>query len=102
MSKYIVLSAKPYDFENAKGEKISGVKIAYINKKPSSREGEYGNPPLLTTCSLDVIKGKRLEETPAVFDMDFEQVTGKNNKPELFLTELDYVAPVDLGLFFEN
>jgi hypothetical protein len=100
MSKYIVLSANPYDFENTKGDKISGVRIAYINRKSSSREGEFGNPPLITTCSLDIIKGKRLEECPAIFDMEFEQVTGKNNKPELFLTELEYIAPVDFNLFF--
>ena len=102
MSKYIVLSAKPYDFENSKGEKISGVRIAYVNRKSSTREGEYGNPPLITTCSLDAIKGKRLEEAPAVFDLEFEQVTGKNNKPELLLTELDYIAPVDFNIFFEK
>lgn len=100
MAKYIVLSAKPYDFENNKGERIKGVKIAYINKKPSAREGEYGNPPMITTCSLDSTKGKRLEECPAVFEMDFEQITGKNNKPELMLTDLDYVAPVDLSIYF--
>lgn len=102
MSKYIVLSAKPYDFEDNKGKNISGVRISYINRKPSSRDGEYGNPPLITKCSLDVIKGKRLEECPAVFDLEFEQVTGKNNKPELLLTELDYVAPVDFSLFFDK
>lgn len=101
MSKYIVLSAKPYDFENSKKERIKGVRIAYINKKPSAREGEFGNPPMITTCSLDSIQGKRLEECPAIFDMEFEQITGKNNKPELMLTDLEFVAPVDLSLFFQ-
>jgi hypothetical protein len=100
MSKYIVLSAKPYDFESSKGEKISGVRIAYINRKSSPRENEFGNPPMITKCSLDIVKGKRLEEAPAVFDMDFEQVTGKDNKPELLLTDLDFVAPVDFSIFF--
>jgi len=100
MSKYLILSAKPYDFTNDGGERIQGVKIAYLNKKPSSREGEYGYPPLLATCSFDMTKGKRLEEVPAIFDMDFEQVTGKGNKAELFLTDLEYIAPVDFSLFF--
>jgi len=100
MSKYIVLSAKPYSFDDIKGKNISGVKIAYVNRKASSREGEFGNPPLITKCSLDLIKGKRLEESPAIFDLEFEQVTGKDNKPELLLTELEYIAPVDLNVFF--
>lgn len=101
MGKYIVLSARPYDFENNKGERVKGVKISYINKKPSVKEGEFGHPPFLTSISLDSIKGKRLEECPAVFELEFEQVTGKNNKPEIVLTDLEYVAPVDLSLFFQ-
>jgi hypothetical protein len=101
MSKYLILSAKPYDFiDNASGKQVSGVKIAYLNKKASSREGEYGYPPLLTTCSLELVKGKRLEEAPAVFELEFEQVTGAKNKAELLLTELEYIAPVDFSVFF--
>jgi hypothetical protein len=100
--KYLVLSSKPYDFDNSKGEKVSGVKISYINRKPSARENEYGNPPMITNCSLSLVKGKRLEETPAIFDMEFEQVTGQKNKPELLLTDLEYVSPVDFGLFFDK
>jgi len=100
--KYIVLSAKPYDFTNSNGENISGIKIAYINRKASVREGEYGNPPMITTCSLDTVRGKKLDLAPAVFDMEFEQVTGKNNKPELLLTDLEYIAPVDFSVFFEK
>lgn len=102
MSKYLVLSAKPYDFEDSNGRKVSGVRISYVNKKPSSRDGEYGNPPLITKCSLDAIIGVNLEQCPAVFDMEFEQVVGKNNKPELLLTDLEYIAPVDLSVFFKN
>ena len=101
MSKYIVLSAKPYDFENSKGERVKGVKISYINKKPSVKEGEYGHPPFLTSVTFDSAKGKRLEECPAVIELEFEQVTGKNNKPEIILTDLEYVAPVDFSLFYQ-
>lgn len=100
--KYIVLSAKPYDFENSKGERVQGVKIAYVNRKSSAREGEYGNPPMITTCSLDVVKTENLELLPAIYDMEFEQVTGKNNKPELLLTHLEFVAPADFSSFFEK
>jgi len=99
--KYLLLSSKPYDFDNSKGEHIQGVKIAYINRKPSSRDKEYGFPPLIATCSFDMVKGKRLEEAPAIFDMEFEQVVGKNNAPTLFLTDLEFIAPVDIISLFE-
>lgn len=101
MSKHLVLSAKPYDFEDDKGKKVSGVRISYVNLKPSSRDGEFGNPPLITKCSLDAIIGVNLEQCPGIFDMQFEQVTGKYNKPELLLTELDFIAPADLSIFFK-
>lgn len=100
--KYIVLSSKPYDFTNDKGERVNGVKIAYINKKPTSREGEYGHPPMITSCSVELVKGKQLDQCPAIYEMDFEQVTGKNNKPELMLCDLEFVSPVDFSLFFTN
>jgi len=98
--KYLVLSAKPYDFKNAKGEQISGTKISYVNRKVSARDGEYGHPPMITTCSTAVVNGKNLECCPAIFDLEFEQVVGKNNKPELLLTDLDFVSQVDLNSLF--
>lgn len=98
MSKYIVLSVKPYDFENDKGEHIEGAKISYINRNPSVREGELGYPPLIVSVTNKNLL-KQLGEAPAVYDMDFEQVTGKNNKPELLLTSLDFVSPVDFSVF---
>lgn len=100
--KYIVLSSKPFDFTNDKGQRISGVKISYINKKSTSRDGEFGNPPMITSCSTELVAGKQLDKVPAIFDMDFEQVTGKNNKPELLLCDLEYVAPIDFSLLFQN
>ena len=99
--KYLVLSAKKYDFENKEGKRISGVKLSYVSKI-SVREGEFGNPPLIVNCSNDVLDEKIVSNLPAVCDLEFEQVVGRNNKPELVLVGSELVAPVDLGILFDN
>jgi hypothetical protein len=101
MSKYLVLSLKPYDFVNDDGERIQGAKVSYLNKKPSVRENETGFPPLIVSITNPNLL-QDLKSAPAIYDMDFEQVTGRNNKPELMLSSLEYIAPVDFSLFFDN
>lgn len=100
MSKCLVLSIKPYDFENNKGERVQGAKVAYINKRATSRENEKGNPPLIVAISNTEML-KEISEVPAIYDLDFEQVTGKANKPELVLSGIEYIHPVDLSSLFE-
>lgn len=99
MSKHLVLSVKHYDFENKQGERIKGAKISYINKKPTKKEGEVGFAPLMVSINNKELL-ESLKEVPAVYELDFEQITGKNNKPELMLTDIDLIAPVDLTQFF--
>jgi len=100
MSKYLILSANNFDFENNKGERVKGTKIAYINKKPSKKEGVKGYPPLIVNISdKDIID--KLVEVPGVYEIDFEQVTGKNNKPELMITDLEFISMLEMGLLFQ-
>lgn len=100
--KYLVLSAKKYDFENKSGERVQGVKLSYVNKKSTVRKYEYGNPPLIVNCSNGLIDDKIISNLPAICELDFEQVVGKNNKPELVLVGSEFVANVDLNLYFES
>ncbi|NLL02353.1 MAG: hypothetical protein GX265_04980 [Mollicutes bacterium] len=93
--KCLVLSAKKYDFES-NGDRIQGVKIAYLNKKTLSRDNEYGTPPLIVNCPIDSILPDVLDSLPAICNLEFEQVTGRNNKPELILTNVDYLESVNL------
>lgn len=95
--KYLVLSAKKFDFESKQGERIQGVKIAYVGKKSTVRDNEFGNPPLIVNCSIDAIDKEVLNNLPSICDLEFEQVTGKNNKPELVLTNVNLIESVDFG-----
>ncbi|KOA74566.1 hypothetical protein ADU78_10385 [Clostridium botulinum] len=94
MSKHLVLSLKPYDFTNKEGQRILGVKVAYINKKPN--KDAKGFTPFIVNVSDEELFSKFIE-VPAIYEMDFEQVTGKNNKPEIVLTDVDFIAPVDIA-----
>lgn len=99
MAKYLVLSAKPYDFENDKGDRIQGVKLSYVSKRPSSREGEKGHPPMIASVTnMDL--ANKIDIVPAIYDLEFEQVPGKNNKPELLLVDVSFLDSIDLGILF--
>lgn len=99
--KYLVLSAKPYEFNSKDGNLIKGISVSYIQKKASSRENEFGHPPfIINSQSLDGFNKDDFKQIPGIFDMEFEQVTGKDHKPALVLTGMEFVAPIDFGTFF--
>lgn len=99
MAKYLVLSGKPFDFEDQNGKRIQGLKISYVSKRSSVKEGEYGNPPLIATVS-NMELAKKLNAYPAIYDMEFEQTAGKNNKPEIYLADVNFVTEVDISVLF--
>lgn len=98
--KYLVLSAKPYEFNSKDGNLIKGMSVSYIQKKQSSRENEFGNPPFIINSQLEDFNKDDLKQIPGIFDMDFEQVVGKDHKPALMLTGMEFVAPIDFSTFF--
>lgn len=98
--KYLVLSAKPYEFNSKDGNLVKGMSVSYIQKKPSSRENEFGHPPFIINSQIEDFNKDYLKNIPGIFDMDFEQVVGKDHKPALMLTDMEFVAPIDFTTFF--
>lgn len=98
--KYLVLSANSYDFNNKDGQRIKGTKVCYINKNVSSKDNVYGNSPMIVNCKE--VNQDILEKLPAICNLDFEQVTGRDNRPELILTDVSLVEQVDFSLYFSN
>ena len=98
MSKHLVLSVKSYSFTNKDGQRITGAKVAYVNKKASVRQNELGHPPMIVNVSDDV--EVLFSDVPGIYDMTFEQVTGKDNKPEIVLTDVCIVKPIDFDEIF--
>lgn len=98
MSKKLVLSAKLYDFTNDRKERISGMKITYINAKPV-KANEVGHPPMMMNIS-DPDISRKINVVPAIYDIDFDEVAGKNNKPQLIVSDADLISEVELSALF--
>ena len=98
--KYLVLSAKPYEFTSKDGNLVKGMSVSYIQKKQSSRDNEFGHPPFIINSQIEDFKKDDLKNIPGIFDMEFEQVVGKDHKPALMLTDMLFVAPIDFSTFF--
>lgn len=98
--KYIILSAKPYSFKNKNDEDVKGVTISYLNNKPSNRDDEFGYPPfIVNTSSLNDVDFSKLK-FPGVYNIDFEQVTGKDHKPTLVLNNIEFIKALDFNSLF--
>ncbi|MDD3962785.1 MAG: hypothetical protein PHT77_13105 [Bacteroidales bacterium] len=92
MSKYIILSARPYDFTNDKQERVQGLKLSYLNPGVQ-KEDVLGFEPMIASVpsGFEV----NLSEVPGRYNMEFEVVSGQKNRPVLQLTSLDFIEPIN-------
>lgn len=100
MGKVLVLGhSKPYDFKNDNGASIEGVKISYITARPTIKPGEVGYTPIQVSINPSMLK--EFKEIPGIYDVEFEQVSGRNNRPELAIVAFEFVKPADLTALFK-
>lgn len=98
MSKKIILAKQVYDFKDADGKRIKGCKITYLGKKPSPLENIEGYTPIVANINDDI--ADLIEVVPAVYDIEFEQVAGKNNKAVTFVSDINFNKEVDIPSLF--
>ena len=98
MSKKIILARQDYDFQDADGKRIKGCKITYLGKKPSPLDNIKGFTPIIANINDDM--AKLMDVVPAVYDIEFEQVAGKNNKAVTFVSDILYSNDVDIPSLF--
>ncbi len=90
MDKVIVLGhSKPYDFENESKERLTGVKVTFINSLPSEQNGCKGFLPL--QISLDPTVLVDLKELPGVYEVAYAMKPGKNNAPVATISSFKFV-----------
>ncbi|AFS79927.1 hypothetical protein Curi_3p00030 (plasmid) [Gottschalkia acidurici 9a] len=97
MSKKIVLAKQSYDFESD-GKRIKGCKITYLGKNPSPLENVQGYTPIIANIGEDV--AKCIDVVPALYDIEFEQVAGKNNKAVTFVSDIEFIKETDIPSLF--
>lgn len=87
----LVIYARQFDFEDDNKRRIQGGKIHYIDPTTSPADGEQGFPPL--ELSVDTSMMPNFTEVPGVYDLEFTQRRGRNNRPTLVLTKAVCVGP---------
>lgn len=98
MSKKIILAKQTYDFEDKEGKRIKGCKITYLGKRPSPLENIQGYTPIIANVTDDI--SQLIEVVPAVYEIDFEQVAGKNSKAVTFVSDIDFIKEVNIPNLF--
>lgn len=97
MSKKIILAKQEYDFES-EGKRIKGCKITYLGKKPSPLENIKGYTPIVANINDDI--ASCIEVVPAVYEIEFEQVAGRNNKAVTFVSDIEFIKECDIPSLF--
>lgn len=95
MSQHIVTGYRPYDFVNADGEKVQGVKVFYLDE--GTDDSEHGLFPLNISISYDQLTN--LTQVPGVYDLDFKQRRDQKGKPVLVLKSVSLIEPLNVPLF---
>lgn len=99
MSKVIVTGIKSYSFKREDGQVLEGVKVSYIGEVRASKQNENGYLPLQSSLSLESVKD--FKEVPGLYDVKYDMVPGKGNKPTLAITGFNFIKGVPLNELFK-
>jgi len=94
VQQILVVAAKTLDFKSDKGDEIKGTQVHYLMTGVSPDKETKGYIPL--KAFLKGAPAKNVKEVPGVYQGAFA-VSMKDGKPNLTLTDLDFVSEVTLG-----
>lgn len=96
--KALVVGVKSYSFQNEQGQKIEGAKVSYLTSLESTKNNEVGFLPMQVSIPLNMLS--QVNNVPALYDVKFDMIPGRNGKPEVVVSGFEYLNEVDyLGLF---
>lgn len=93
MAKHVITGYRPYDFVNADGEKVQGVKIFYLDEAVDDKE--VGLFPLNISTGYEQLP--QLKAVPGVYDLDFKQRRDQKGRPVLVLKGIEFVSSLDIA-----
>ncbi len=98
--RVLVLGFKTYDFKDEKsGKQLSGGKISYITFLRQNQPNCIGNLPIQIKASKEMCDN--LKALPGIYDIQYSMVPGKNNVPQLEVSNFNYVGEVELDDLFK-
>lgn len=98
--KALVVGVKTYSFQNEQGQKIEGARVSYLTNIQSTKSNEVGFLPMQTSVPLNMIN--QVSVVPGIYDIKFDMVPGRNNKPEVVVSGFEFLNQVDYLGLFEN
>ena len=93
METCVLLSARRYDFQDEAGKRVEGVTISYLTGDTDNEPDRRGVAPLTISAPSDVFG--TLGPLPGLYDVEFKQRAGKNNRPTLMLTSAKFKVALD-------
>lgn len=99
MSKVIVTGLKSYSFKREDGQVLEGVKVSYLSEERAKNQNENGYLPLQSSLNLESLKD--FKEVPGLYDVKYDMVPGKGNKPTLAITGFSFIKGVNLNELFK-
>lgn len=93
METCVLLSARKYDFTDDAGKRVEGITISYLTGDVDNDPDRRGVAPLTISAPSDVFS--LLGPLPGLYDVDFKQRAGKNNRPTLMITGVQFRQALD-------
>jgi len=97
MSKHIVIGTSPFDLVDDNGQRVQGVKVYYLDNDPEDSNGVNGAKgyfPLNLSIMGDHVD--KFGAVPGIYDLDFKQRRDKYGKPQLRLSNVEFVESATL------
>jgi hypothetical protein len=85
----IVLNSRSYDFTDDQGKIVKGSNVTYLTGDVEASTQLKGVSTMTVSATDEVMS--QLQELPGVYELDFKQRPGKNNRPTLTLTACKFM-----------
>lgn len=92
MEKCVILSARAYDFEDARNQHIKGVSLTYLTGDSEDSDQRRGVFPMTVSATSDVFRS--ITALPGVYELDFKQRPGRQGKPSLAVVGARLCTPL--------
>lgn len=90
-SKYKVVSAQRYQFQNSQGQLVEGCKVQYIESSLSKNEPDFKGLSIIT-ISGDRKLFAKLEEVPSDYVLEFAIKPDGRGRPVMTLVDINLPA----------
>ncbi len=93
----LVLGARPYDFKDDDGARVSGATVHYLVDTPGTDAEAVGFLPMNLPASPVVCDEIRAAGAPAFYEMEFGQRPGRGGRPQTTLSGVKFIEAVSFG-----